>query len=146
MSPLRDYFLCGVGGSGMSPLALIIQASGGLVEGVKMRRTRIDHRGKASQSFAMRSTPGRGTFSFADFSHPVGSRHPQQLTVNFTMLGVSFLDVDFMRINFACASDWVRRGANARRAARSSALEIISVPCETPGRGILDSENCSCPL
>src|SRR5262245_39274732 len=60
---------------------------------------------KASQSFAMRSTPGRGDFSFADFSHPVGSRHRQQLTVKFTMLGVSFLDVDFMRINFACASD-----------------------------------------
>jgi hypothetical protein len=28
MSPLGDYFLCGVGGSGMSPLALIIQARG----------------------------------------------------------------------------------------------------------------------
>jgi len=25
------------------------------------------------------------------------------LTVKFTMLGVRFLDVDFMRINFACA-------------------------------------------
>jgi len=24
------------------------------------------------------------------------------LTVKFTMLGVRFLDVDFMRINFAC--------------------------------------------
>src|SRR5882762_7148907 len=29
----RDYFFCGVGGSGMTPLALIIQASGGRVEG-----------------------------------------------------------------------------------------------------------------
>src|SRR6516162_7590217 len=28
-----DYFFCGVGGSGMTPLALIIQARGGLVEG-----------------------------------------------------------------------------------------------------------------
>src|SRR3984885_1418785 len=29
----RDYFFCGVGGSGMTPLALIIQAGGGRVEG-----------------------------------------------------------------------------------------------------------------
>ena len=33
MSQLGDYFFCGVGGSGMTPLALIIQARGGLVEG-----------------------------------------------------------------------------------------------------------------
>src|SRR6267378_7801728 len=33
MSRLGDYFFCGVGGSGMPPLALIIQARGGLVEG-----------------------------------------------------------------------------------------------------------------
>src|SRR5712671_5914795 len=33
MSQLGDYFFCGIGGSGMTPLALIIQASGGLVEG-----------------------------------------------------------------------------------------------------------------
>src|SRR4051794_6421092 len=29
----RDYFFCGVGGSGMTPLALIVQAGGGRVEG-----------------------------------------------------------------------------------------------------------------
>jgi UDP-N-acetylmuramate--alanine ligase len=33
MSQPGDYFFCGVGGSGMTPLALIIQARGGLVEG-----------------------------------------------------------------------------------------------------------------
>src|SRR5882757_3335066 len=33
MSRLGDYFFCGIGGSGMTPLALIIQASGGRVEG-----------------------------------------------------------------------------------------------------------------
>src|SRR5580693_387421 len=33
MSELKDYFFCGVGGSGMTPLALIIQARGGRVEG-----------------------------------------------------------------------------------------------------------------
>src|SRR6201984_972253 len=33
MSRLGDYFFCGVGGSGMTSLALIIQARGGLVEG-----------------------------------------------------------------------------------------------------------------
>src|SRR6267154_6136538 len=33
MSRLGDYFFCGIGGSGMTPLALIIRASGGRVEG-----------------------------------------------------------------------------------------------------------------
>src|SRR5271166_4733425 len=33
MSQLGDYFFCGVGGSGMTPLALLIQAKGGRVEG-----------------------------------------------------------------------------------------------------------------
>ena len=33
MSHLGDYFFCGIGGSGMTPLALIIQAKGGRVEG-----------------------------------------------------------------------------------------------------------------
>jgi UDP-N-acetylmuramate--alanine ligase len=33
MSQFGDYFFCGVGGSGMTPLALIIQARGGRVEG-----------------------------------------------------------------------------------------------------------------
>src|SRR6202048_1147157 len=33
MSQFRDYFFCGVGGSGMTPLALIIKARGGRVEG-----------------------------------------------------------------------------------------------------------------
>src|SRR6201982_1385354 len=33
MPQLKDYFFCGVGGSGMTPLALIIQAKGGRVEG-----------------------------------------------------------------------------------------------------------------
>src|SRR5215831_6246337 len=33
MSPPGDYFFCGVGGSGMTPLALIILAGGGRVEG-----------------------------------------------------------------------------------------------------------------
>ena len=33
MSQRGDYFFCGIGGSGMTPLALIIQARGGRVEG-----------------------------------------------------------------------------------------------------------------
>src|SRR5215510_5446146 len=33
MSQPGDYFFCGVGGSGMTPLALIILARGGRVEG-----------------------------------------------------------------------------------------------------------------
>lgn len=33
MSQIEDYFFCGIGGSGMTPLALIILAGGGRVEG-----------------------------------------------------------------------------------------------------------------
>src|SRR5215510_9455768 len=33
MSQTGDYFFCGIGGSGMTPLALIIQSRGGLIEG-----------------------------------------------------------------------------------------------------------------
>lgn len=33
MSRFEDYFFCGVGGSGMTPLALIVKAGGGRVEG-----------------------------------------------------------------------------------------------------------------
>ena len=33
MSKLGDYFFCGIGGSGMTPLALLVQARGGRVEG-----------------------------------------------------------------------------------------------------------------
>src|SRR6266581_2379961 len=33
MNRRGDYFFCGVGGSGMTPLALIVQAGGGQVEG-----------------------------------------------------------------------------------------------------------------
>src|SRR5262249_52983350 len=33
MRQLGDYFFCGVGGSGMTPLALLVQAKGGLGEG-----------------------------------------------------------------------------------------------------------------
>src|SRR5687767_7014469 len=33
MSQTEDYFFCGIGGSGMTPLALIILAGGGRVEG-----------------------------------------------------------------------------------------------------------------
>src|SRR3954467_12352426 len=33
MSLFGDYFFCGVGGSGMTPLALIVLAGGGRVEG-----------------------------------------------------------------------------------------------------------------
>ena len=33
MAQDRPYFFCGIGGSGMLPLALIVQARGGVVEG-----------------------------------------------------------------------------------------------------------------
>src|SRR6478735_4804272 len=60
MSQRGDYFFCGVGGSGMTPLALIIQARGGRVEGSDRA---LDQ--------------GRNTERF-DFLHARGiSLHPQ---------------------------------------------------------------------
>ena len=40
------------------------------------------------------------------------------MTVKFTMLGVRFLDVDFMRINFACASPTVHFFCTVQREER----------------------------
>src|SRR3979490_1088904 len=44
---LGDYFFCGIGGSGMTPLALIIQARGGRVEG----SDRSPDRGRNTERF-----------------------------------------------------------------------------------------------
>src|SRR6516164_4587644 len=79
----------------------------------------------------------------------------RRLTVKFTMLGVRFLNVDFMRINFACASPtvyvihflhsfqrkerlhaahrnrnagWRRRGGCAARAARPTSFCLAAEP------------------
>src|SRR3954462_5263803 len=48
MSGFGDYFFCGVGGSGMTPLALIIKAMGGSVEG----SDRALDQGRTSDKFA----------------------------------------------------------------------------------------------
>src|SRR5215475_5924794 len=54
MSPPRDYFFCGIGGSGMTPLALIIQARGGRVEG----SDRALDQGRNSERFEFLRTRG----------------------------------------------------------------------------------------
>src|SRR3984893_7315103 len=46
MSGQRDYFFCGVGGSGMTPLALIVQARGGRVGGADRARGQGDSAGR----------------------------------------------------------------------------------------------------
>src|SRR6186997_1155674 len=47
MSQFREYFFCGIGGSGMTPLALIIQAKGGRVEG----SDRALNQGRSTEKF-----------------------------------------------------------------------------------------------
>src|ERR1700751_1863728 len=54
MSQLKDYFFCGVGGSGMTPLALIIQANGGRVEG----SVRAFDQGRNAERFDFLREPG----------------------------------------------------------------------------------------
>src|SRR3974390_3834304 len=54
MSQLEDYFFCGVGGSGMTPLALIIQARGGLVAG----SDRALDQGRNAERFDFLRSPG----------------------------------------------------------------------------------------
>ncbi|MGZ8364172.1 MAG: UDP-N-acetylmuramate--L-alanine ligase [Caulobacteraceae bacterium] len=54
MSPDRRYFFCGVGGSGMAPLALIVQARGARVEG----SDRSHDQGRTPEKFAWLSARG----------------------------------------------------------------------------------------
>ena len=55
------------------------------------------------------------------------------MTVKFTMLGVRFLDVDFMRENLACASPTVYAFLHSRKG--SGCVERIAIAMQDGGAG-----------
>jgi len=59
MIPPRRYFFCGVGGSGMTPLALIVKARGGEVAGSDRARDQ----GRAAERFAFLESRGVALFA-----------------------------------------------------------------------------------
>ena len=89
MSKLGDYFFCGIGGSGMTPLALIIQARGGRVEG----SDRALDQGRNSERFdflrarGMRLYPQDGS----------GITRPEQILVASTAVEETVPDVQAAR-------------------------------------------------
>lgn len=89
MSCLGDYFFCGIGGSGMTPLALMIQARGGRVEG----SDRALDQGRNSERFdflracGMRLHPQDGS----------GIRRAEQILVTSTAVEETVPDVQAAR-------------------------------------------------
>ena len=89
MQQLADYFFCGVGGSGMTPLALIIQARGGRVEG----SDRALDQGRNTERFDF--LRARGVLL-----HPQdgsGVRRPGQIVVTSAAVEESIPDVQAAR-------------------------------------------------
>src|SRR5215467_5613812 len=89
MSPPRDYFFCGIGGSGMTPLALIIQARGGRVEG----SDRALDQGRNSERFEFLRARGL-------LLHPQdgsGIRRAEQILVTSTAVEQTVPDVQAAR-------------------------------------------------
>src|SRR5947209_19528511 len=89
MSPLGDYFFCGVGGSGMTPLALIIQARGGRVEG----SDRALDQGRNAERFDFLRAHGV-------LLHPqdgIGVRRPGQILVTSAAVEETVPDVQAAR-------------------------------------------------
>jgi UDP-N-acetylmuramate--alanine ligase len=89
MSRLGDYFFCGIGGSGMTPLALIIQAGGGRVEG----SDRALDQGRNAERFDF--LRARGVLL-----HPQdgsGIRRPGQILVTSTAVEETVPDVQAAR-------------------------------------------------
>src|SRR5262245_21340845 len=89
MSEPGDYFFCGIGGSGMSPLALIIQASGGRVEG----SDRALDQGRNSERFDFLRARGM-------LLHPQdgsGIRRAEQILVTSTAVEETVPDVQAAR-------------------------------------------------
>src|SRR6202158_4414206 len=89
MHQLGDYFFCGIGGSGMTPLALIIQARGGRVEG----SARALDRGPNSERFNF--LRARGVLL-----HPQdgsGIRRAEQILVTSTAVEETVPDVQAAR-------------------------------------------------
>src|SRR6202521_3488309 len=88
MSQLGDYFFCGIGGSGMTPLALIIQARGGRVEG----SDRALDQGRNSDRFDF--LRARGVLLQQDGS---GIRRAEQILVTPTAVEETVPDVQAAR-------------------------------------------------
>src|SRR5437868_2895235 len=89
MSQLKDYFFCGVCGSGMTPLALIIQASGGRVEG----SDRALDQGRNSKKFDF--LRARGVLLHAQDGS--GIRRAEQILVTSTAVEETVADVQAAR-------------------------------------------------
>jgi UDP-N-acetylmuramate--alanine ligase len=89
MSRLGDYFFCGIGGSGMTPLALIIQARGGGVEG----SDRAFDQGRNSERFEFLRARGM-------LLHPQdgsGVKRAEQILVTSTAVEETVPDVQAAR-------------------------------------------------
>src|SRR5499426_3463614 len=89
MSEPGDYFFCGIGGSRMTPLALIIQARGGRVEG----SDRALDQGRNSERFEFLRARGL-------LLHPQdgsGIRRAEQILVTSTAVEETVLDVQAAR-------------------------------------------------
>src|SRR3984885_14315759 len=89
MSQPGDYFFCGIGGSGMTPLALIIQARGGRVEG----SDRALDQGRNAERFDFLRARGVGL-------HPQdggGIRRPSQILATSAAVEESVPDVQAAR-------------------------------------------------
>jgi UDP-N-acetylmuramate--alanine ligase len=89
MDQPEDYFFCGIGGSGMTPLALIIQARGGRVEGSdrSLDQGRNAERFDFLRARGVRLHPQDGS----------GIRHPGQILVTSAAVEESIPDVQTAR-------------------------------------------------
>ena len=85
----KEFFFCGVGGSGMAPLALIVQARGGKVEG----SDRALDQGRTPQKFEFLRSRGVGLYP-QDGS---GLRHADQVLVASTAVEETIPDVQAAR-------------------------------------------------
>src|SRR5262245_23257560 len=89
MSQSGDYFFCGIGGSGMTPLAMIIKARGGRVEG----SDRALDQGRNSERFDFLRAQGM-------LLHPQdgsGIKRPGQILVTSTAVEDTVPDVQAAR-------------------------------------------------
>jgi UDP-N-acetylmuramate--alanine ligase len=100
MSRREDYFFCGIGGSGMTPLALIVQARGGRVEG----SDRAFDQGRNTAKFDFLRTRGV-------LLHPQdgsGVTRPDQILVTSTAVEETIPDVQAARRIGAAATTRAR--------------------------------------
>src|ERR1043165_4824782 len=112
MSHVKDYFFCGVGGSGMTPLALIIKARGGRVEG----SDRALDQGRNTERFEYLGSQGV-------LLHPQdgsGIRPPGQILVTSAAVEESVPDVQAARRIGAAVTTRAKLLAELFNAARLS--------------------------